>query len=167
MKRILALAIGIGMCAIRVGSSQQPAASIQALAFLSGTWTEDSPDGHEEEYWSKPIGSSIVGTYRVVKDGNAVFYEFWAIESDGDRLVFKMKHFNQGLIGWEEKADMVRLTTTVSGAQDVLFSNADGSLTLRYQRIGEDLTSTLRRTKDGKTKEDVFHLHRLKSADPS
>jgi hypothetical protein len=167
LKRILALAIGIAVCAVRVGTSQAPAASIQSLAFLSGTWTEDSPDGHEEEYWSKPIGSSIVGTYRVVKDGSAVFYEFWAIESEASHLVFKMKHFNQGLVGWEEKADMVRLTTSVSGPHDVLFSNADGSLTLRYQRSGEELTSTLRRTKDGKTKEDVFHLHRLKSADPS
>jgi hypothetical protein len=55
---------------------------------------------------------------------------------------------------------MVRLILSVSGAQDVLFSKPDGSLSLRYQRNGDELVSTLRRVKDGKTKEDIFHLHR-------
>jgi len=150
------------LSAVQARAAQTPAPAIQSLAFLSGLWTEDSKDGSEEEYWSKPLRSSIVGTYRVVKDGNAVFYEFWAIEIDDGQLVFKMKHFNQGLIGWEEKADIVRLTTSVLGRQNVLFSNADGTLTLRYQRKGNDLTSTLRRVRGGKTKEDVFHLHRIK-----
>jgi hypothetical protein len=102
----------------------------------------------------------MVGTFRVVKDGGAVFYEFWAIEVEDGQVVFKMKHFNQGLIGWEEKADMVRLTTSVAGPQDVLFSKADGSVTIRYQLKGDELVSTLRRVKDGKAKEDVFHLYR-------
>jgi len=102
----------------------------------------------------------MVGTFRVLKDGDAVFYEFWVIEVEDGRAIFKMKHFDRGLLGWEEKADMVRLTLSVRNGQDVLFSKSDGSLSLRYQRNGDELVSTLRRVKDGKTKEDVFHLHR-------
>ena len=73
-----------------------------------------------------------------------------------------MKHFDRGLLGWGEKADMVLLTLSVGDEQDVLFSKSDGSLSLRYQRNGDELVSTLRRVKDRKTKEEVFHLHRNK-----
>ena len=45
----------------------------------------------------------MVGTFRVVKDGNAVFYEFWAIEVEDCKAIFKMKHFDRGLLGWESR----------------------------------------------------------------
>jgi hypothetical protein len=127
---------------------------------MSGRWINDSADGHEEEYWSPVVGASMVGTYRVVTAGNAVFYEFWAIEVEAGTAVFKMKHFNRGLIGWEEKGDVVRLPLTVARPGDILFAKEDGSLSLRYQLKGDEMISTLRRVKDGKVKEDVFHLHR-------
>jgi hypothetical protein len=59
--------------------------------------------GDEEEYWSQPMGESMVGTFRVVKDGKAVFYEFWAIEVEDGKAIFKMKHFDLGLLGWESR----------------------------------------------------------------
>jgi hypothetical protein len=47
----------------------------------------------------------MVGTFRVSKDG---------------RAIFKMKHFDRGLLGWEEeKADMVRLSASVNNGQGV------------------------------------------------
>jgi hypothetical protein len=73
-----------------------------------------------------------------------------------------MKHFNRGLIGWEEKADMVRLVTTAGPGNEVLFARPDGSLSLRYVANGEELVSTLRRVKEGKVMEETFHLHRAR-----
>lgn len=159
--RFLALVLVLHMIPL-VAFSQKTDPSLQPLAFLSGRWTSDSAEGQEEEYWSPATGRSMVGTFRVLNDSDAVFYEFWVIEVEDSRAVFKMKHFDRGLLGWEEKADMVRLTLSVGDGQDVLFSKSDGSLSLRYQRKGDELLSTLRRVKDGKTKEDVFHLHRTK-----
>jgi hypothetical protein len=83
--------------------AQKVDAVLQQLAFLSGRWTSDSAEGDEEEYWSQPMGESMVGTFRVVKDGKAVFYEFWAIEVEDDKAIFKMKHFDLGLLGWESR----------------------------------------------------------------
>lgn len=145
-----------------VAFAQKTDPALQPLTFLSGRWTSDSAEGQEEEYWSQATGRSMVGTFRVLKDGDAVFYEFWVIEVEDGRAIFKMKHFDRGLVGWEDKTDVVRLTLFVSDGQDVLFSKSDGSLSLRYQRNGDELVSTLRRVKDGKTKEDIFHLHRSK-----
>jgi Domain of unknown function (DUF6265) len=136
--------------------------ALQPLAFLSGRWTSSSSEGQEEEYWSQATGKSMVGTFRALKDGDAVFYEFWVIEVEDGKAIFKMKHFDRGLHGWEEKADVVRLALSVSGEQDVSFSKPDGSLSLRYQRNGDELAATLRRVKDGKAKQDIFHLHRSK-----
>lgn len=163
MRRLIFLALALVLQMIPlVAFSQKTDAALQPLAFLSGRWTSDSAEGQEEEYWSQAAGKSMVGTFRVLKDGDAVFYEFWVIEVEDGKAILKMKHFDRGLVGWEEKADMVRLTASVSGGQDVLFSNPDGSLSLRYQRNGDELVCTLRRVKDGKAKEDVFHLHRRK-----
>ena len=133
---------------------------LQALTFLSGRWTETSADGDEEEYWSEPMASSMVGTFRIVRDGKPVFYEFWAIEIENGKPVFKLKHFSQGLTGWEEKASMVRLETTIDGLQQVTSSKPDGTLSLRYRRSGNDLVCTLHELKAGKASDEVFHLHR-------
>jgi len=111
-----------------VAFSQKTDPALQPLGFLSGRWTSDSAEGQEEEYWSQATGKSMVGTFRVLKDGDAVFYEFWVIEVEDGRAIFKMKHFDRSLVGWEEKADVVRLTLSVSDGQDVLFSKSDGSL---------------------------------------
>lgn len=163
MRRLFLLAFVLLLHMIpAVAFAQKTDPALQPLAFLSGRWTSDSPDGQEEEYWSQATGRSMVGTYRVLKNSDAVFYEFWVIEVEDGKAIFKMKHFDRGLAGWEEKTDMVRLTLSVSGEHDVLFAKADGSLSLRYQRNGDELVSTLRRVKDGKTKEDTFHLHRSK-----
>ena len=163
MRRIFSLALVLVLHLIPlVAFSQRTDPALEPLAFLSGRWTSDSAEGQEEEYWSQATKRSMVGTFRVLKDGDGVFYEFWVIEVEDGRAIFKMKHFDRGLLGWEEKADMVRLTLSVSGGQDVLFSKSDGSLSLRYQRNGDELVCTLRRVKDGKTKEDIFHLHRSK-----
>jgi putative Ca2+/H+ antiporter (TMEM165/GDT1 family) len=69
--------------------SQKTDPALQPLAFLSGRWTSDSSEGQEEEYWSPVTGRSMVGTFRVSKDGDAVFYEFWVIEVEDGRAIFK------------------------------------------------------------------------------
>lgn len=163
MRRLYILALVLASQTMPFGAiSQQADPALGPFVFLSGRWTSDSADGQEEEYWSQASGRSMVGHFRVVKDSDAVFYEFWVVEVEDGRVVLKMKHFDRGLLGWEEKADMVRLVASVGDGQNVLFSKPDGSLSLRYQRNGDELVSTLRRVKDGKTKEDVFHLHRSK-----
>ena len=153
------LLVGV-MFGTAVGFAQKIDSALAPLTFLSGQWTSDSAEEHEEEYWSKAVGGSMVGTYRVVKGERPIFYEFWAIEVESGKAIFKMKHFNNGLVGWEEKGDAVRLPVVESRDQNVLFALPDGSLSLRYERKGDDLTSTLLRVKNGKAQTQIFHLHR-------
>jgi hypothetical protein len=111
--------------------AQSVSPALQPLAFLSGRWMSESEGHFEEEYWSKAIGNSMVGTFRVIKSGDSIFYEFWAIEVEDGKVIFKMKHFNHGLLGWEEKNDVIRLVMTVKGERNIVFTSSDNSLSLR------------------------------------
>ena len=52
----------------------------------------------------------MMGSYRLVKDDKVIFYELQTIVEQGSSLVFRLKHFNADLSGWEEKqADAVQL----------------------------------------------------------
>jgi Domain of unknown function (DUF6265) len=120
----------------------------------------ESEGQFEEEYWSKAVGNSMVGTFRVIKSDNSVFYEFWAIEVEDGKVIFKMKHFNHGLVGWEEKNDVIHLVMTVKSERNIVFANSDNSLSLQYERKGDELTGELKRVKAGKIDEDTFHFRR-------
>ena len=98
MRRLFFLALVLVLHMIPLlAFSQKTDPALQPLAFLSGRWTSDSAEGQEEEYWSQATGRSMVGTFRVLKDGDAVFYEFWVIEVEDGRAIFKMKHFESRL----------------------------------------------------------------------
>ncbi len=44
-----------------------------------------------------------MGMFRWIHEGRVRFYEFITIEREGIELVLRIKHFNPGLLGWEEK----------------------------------------------------------------
>jgi hypothetical protein len=161
----LGLILSLIVTTLAWGQSQS-APALANLAFLSGHWTGDHNASHSDEIWSDPAGASIIGMYREVEQGKPVFYEFWAIEFDGATPVFKMKHFNAGMIGWENKDEIVRLPVTESSPTTVTFAREDGKLTIRYVLTDANhLTSTLERIdKQGQRKSDVFHFHRASMA---
>ncbi len=57
-------------------NAQKPLAKITGLAFMSGTWQQKHVRGDMEEFWGPPMGNNMICSYRCVKDGKAVFYEF-------------------------------------------------------------------------------------------
>jgi len=140
--------------------AQVPVKPLQPLSFLTGHWTSNADGEFQEEYWSPVNGDSMVGTFRVVRLGKPVFYEFWVIEVEDGKPVYKLKHFDRGLKGWEERNDFVRLPVRELDSTHVVFANEDRTLSLRYERKGAELTATLRHTKEGKSSEEVFRLHR-------
>jgi len=41
--------------------------------------------------------------FRWVKDSKVLFYEIEVIEQEGELVFLRVKHFDPGLVGWEEK----------------------------------------------------------------
>lgn len=159
MRRCLPIALLIATLTAPSGlHAQASSAAIEQLSFLTGRWTRDTPEEYQEEIWSPIRAQNITGQFRILEKGAPVFYEFWTVEMDHNNPILKLKHFNAGLIGWEDKDKNTRMPLRKASANEVLFEEEDGSVTLHYQRAGDTLTCTVRHARTGK--DEVFHFHR-------
>ena len=144
------------------GDGQQAQnAPLKPLAFLSGRWISEKPAEVQEETWSPVSGNSMIGSFRILRSGRPIFYEFWVMEVEENRPVLKLKHFNAGLAGWEEKNDSTKLPLASVSNGDAVFAQANGSVSLHYQRAGNVLTCTVHHVRDGKGSDEIFKLTRV------
>ena len=140
-------------------SAQQKKTSVKDLAFMAGTWTLKHEWGDMEEFWGPPMGDNMVSTFRCVKDGKIVFYEFMAIEQSDSGPVMKLRHFNKGSIGWEDKDKPYLMPVIKLTANQVTFQSLDKSVLITYKRISPQKMDCIldEKGKDGKWKKDVFN----------
>jgi hypothetical protein len=90
-------------------------ATVDDVAWMGGRWIGEHEADRIEEWWSEPHAGMMLGMFRWHRNGEARFYELMSMEPEESRLVFRIKHFAPGLLGWEEKdaavtLDLVRLS---------------------------------------------------------
>ncbi|MBE9463339.1 DUF6265 family protein [Dyadobacter subterraneus] len=142
---------------------QEFKASISDLAFMSGTWTMKHEWGDMEEFWGPPMGNSLISSYRCVKDGKVVFYEFVVIEQGENVPVMKLRHFNPGSIGWEDKNSPLEYPLSSLSKNKAVFEAKDKSLRLIYQLVNENLEVVLEeKNKNNEMEKMVFAYRRKK-----
>ena len=113
---------------------QPQKADIKDLQFISGQWTLQHEWGDMEETWSLPQGNSMMCSYRCVKDGKVVFYEFIVIEQTDSVPVMRLRHFSPGSIGWEEKDAPHLYPLVLLERNKAQFRKQDGSSVLTFFR---------------------------------
>lgn len=84
-----------------------PEATLQDVSWLSGYWLGNALGGTVEEIWSKPLGNSMMFSFKLVVDGKVVFYEVGGITQKDNTLFMQLKHFHGDFKGWEEKDETV------------------------------------------------------------
>jgi hypothetical protein len=145
----------------RVTPAQIPIREIKDLSFMAGKWITKGEWGDMEENWSAPMGNSMMCSYRCVKDGKIVFYEFIVIEQQAEGPVMKLRHFSPGNIAWEEKDKPYDYPLMFLDLDDKVarFERPDKKTSLTFQRVSLDkLKVTLeRQDKDGKWVQDEFN----------
>jgi hypothetical protein len=157
--RFIILAIITLLAGSAPSRAQQFKASIKDLAFMAGTWTQKHKWGDMEEFWGPPMGNNMICSYRCVSKGKVVFYEFVVIEQTGDVPVMKLRHFNPGSIGWEEK-DKPRSYALVQLTKNkAVFEAPDKSLSLTYIRTGTRTMDIIlnEKNKKGDWEKEVFN----------
>lgn len=70
------------------GVARAQSADINSLGWLAGCWENAGPSTISEEQWMKPLGGSMIGMSRTVKDGKTRWHEFLQIRQSGDSLVY-------------------------------------------------------------------------------
>jgi hypothetical protein len=139
--------------------AQSKNASVKDLAFMAGTWAQKHPWGDMEEFWGPPMGDNMICSFRCIKNGNPIFYEFIVIEPVNGTPVMKIRHFNKGSIAWEEKDKPYLLPLIRWQKNEAEFEATDKQVRIVYKRLSPvKLDSYLyEKDKAGKWKKDEFN----------
>ena len=135
----------------------RPAFDIADFAWLAGQWRGEGLGGSCEEIWSRPMAGTMVGTFRLVKNGEIVFYEIMVLGGDAKGGYLKVKHFSKNFVAWEDKAECVRFALESVRKDRAVFSG------LTLERRGDKLDIKLKmRSGDGSTRWETFAFQRQK-----
>ncbi len=110
------------------------AAPIEALAWIVGRWSGERGDDAFEEWWSEPAGGMMLGMFRLLHDGAPRFYELLTVEPEGEHLVWRIKHFGPGLVGWEERDAAVALDLVALDDGKAMFLKRGEARWMVYRR---------------------------------
>lgn len=84
-------------------------ADIKDLGWIAGHWQGEAFGGIIDEVWLPPLGQSMLGTFKLVKDGKDGFMEILTIsETPNGSLELSLRHFNPDLVAWEKKEEVLR-----------------------------------------------------------
>lgn len=157
MKKLLFIPLFF-MWTVPAADAQTPPRDLNDLAFIAGTWKTTSEWGDMEEYWSKPMGNCMMCVYRCVKDGKIVFYELIVIEQTPSGPVMKLRHFNPGLVAWEEKDKPYEYPLMYLEADKARFERPDKKTYITFHRTSPRTLKVILESQDkeGKWQEDVF-----------
>lgn len=101
--------------------AKSPEATLADISWLAGHWAAPALGGEAEEIWSPPKAGSMMGMYRLVRDGRPVLYELLTLVEEGGSLILRLKHFGPDLTGWEEKEKTVDFRLVSVGEGSVHF----------------------------------------------
>ena len=136
-----------------------PKASLQDFAFLAGVWKGTGLGGEVEETWTEPLAGSMVGTFKLVRDGESSFYELMVIAEREDTVDLRLKHFNADMTGWEEKDDYLTFSLVGVSKNEARF----GGLT--YRLTSDDRLEVYLAMRSGETMREVaFEFERQGTA---
>ncbi len=117
--------------------------AIDDLAWMAGSWYGWTDGDPIDEHWSRPAGGVMIGMFRWLKGGRLHMVELLAIEPEDGGLVLRLKHFGQGLIGWEEKGVALDYPLVQAGPDEAVFERGGAFRATRfvYRRIGDTLVA--------------------------
>ncbi|MCX7551499.1 DUF6265 family protein [Xanthomarina sp. F2636L] len=88
-------------------NSTSPKANLDEVSWIQGYWLGEAFGGITEEFWSPPLGDSMMFSFKLVVDNKVVFYEIGGIRQVGETLLLQLKHFGNDFKGWEEKDETI------------------------------------------------------------
>ena len=137
----------------------RPRATIADVAWLEGAWAGEGLGGTFDEVWTAPAGGAMAGFFRLVRDGQPVFYEILTVLEHDGSLEMRLKHVNPDMTGWEEKNAFVTFKLVKLDETGAYFSG------FTLKRLGPDALEgylALRDRVSGTSREEKFTFRRVR-----
>lgn len=143
-RQLLIVLAGLMLVSICFAQSTPPSASkstgakakLDDLVFLSGHNRGEKDGGIIDEHWSEVGGDSMIGMFRYIQDGKVQRYEFLSIEQMPEGLVLRLRRFNPGLVGWEEKDQVFSYPLISWKPGEAVFERADKATKMTFRSTG-------------------------------
>lgn len=131
--------------------------TLNDVSFIAGSGTGEMWGGTIEEHWSKPSGDTMMGMFKFIKNGVDNFYEFLVIRQTATGPVLILRHFNGGLIAWEDKEEVHTFPMTHFAPNTVTFRNEASKTALTFERKANgELHVLMDNVRNGEAKRTVF-----------
>ncbi|MEM8815762.1 MAG: DUF6265 family protein [Pseudomonadota bacterium] len=88
-------------------AEDRPAATLEDVAWLTGSWSGEAFGGSFEQTWSPPSGGSMLGMFKTLNGDEVGFYELLLLVEEEGSLSLKVKHFSTDFFAWEEKEEFI------------------------------------------------------------
>lgn len=138
-------------------ASSETDVKIEDFAWIAGHWRGKAMGGEFEETWNPPLGDSMIGMFKLIKDGKTVFTEIVMLHKVDGRFVMRVKHFDEKFVGWEAKDKSINFPFEKLEKDGIIF---DG---LRMKRVSNDQLQIVVRVRNGdKIGQIVFDAKRFK-----
>ena len=158
-------AVGLGGVAAGMQENGKPVQSVAELGWIAGSWRTTLGTDQLEEIWGEPMGNQLAGAFRWIKDGKIWMNELITITDEGERIVFRLRHFSKDMVPWEEKDGAITLPLISAGEREAVFESSDPRHPMRfvYRRPSEDkLTVSIESTDKDKPSTKTFEFTRKK-----
>lgn len=126
----LAMSSGLKLAVVGENSNEKLAPKLENIAWIAGIWKGEAFGGITEEIWSKPLGDSMMGSFKLVSNNKVSFYEIEIIREVNNTLILQLKHFNNDLKGWETKDETVDFPLKEITKNNVIFEG------MVFEKIG-------------------------------
>ena len=110
----------------------RPAATLDDVAMLVGSWTGTAFGSAFEASWHPPSVGSMVGLFKLIGDEGVNFYEILLLVEEEGSLSLKVKHFTPTFDAWEEKDEYTRFRFVKAEEDTVHFQG------ISFYRVSDD-----------------------------
>ena len=140
---LLAAVLGVGSAAAQSqrtdhtykldNPEDRPAATLDDVGWLVGSWTGEAFGGSFEQVWSPPSAGSMLGMFKLLDgDGQVRFYELLLLVEEQGSLSLKVKHFDSNFSAWEDKDEFITFRFIEADDSAIHFSG------LSFYRVRDD-----------------------------
>ena len=134
----------------------RPAATLEDVAMLVGSWTGEASGSRFEASWHPPSAGSMVGLFKLLGESGVQFYEILLLVEEEGSLSLKVKHFTPAFEAWEEKGDYTRFRFVKAEEGAVHFQG------ISFYEVSEDELHAyiVMRSEDGLREEKLVYRRR-------